>query len=99
MQQATRLFANGLLYNRVGMTQGADGDAAQAIQVLFALFIPEIGALAVAELYRQAGIGMHDVVGHFPGPKKRKGSLSQTAAVRSRDNNAVLPGGANCQLV
>ena len=64
----------------------ADGDAAERVQVLPALGIPQPDPLAILELDGQAGIGGHQMICHDSRlSKKKKGSLRQTAYRQGSD--------------
>ena len=64
VDQLTGLLGDGAGHLRMGMAKAADGNAAERVQVLPALGVPEPDALAPLEFNREAGIGRHKMICH-----------------------------------
>jgi hypothetical protein len=59
MDQAGRLFAHSLDHPRMAVAEQRHRDAAEEVQVLVAIVVPQARARAAHELDRVAGVGAH----------------------------------------
>ncbi len=82
----------------VGVAQGVDGDAAQTVQVLLAVDVPDAAALAMRQGDRQAAVGVHDMGKAAAtgvvmlGSENRKPCPRQAEQGRARNKIANAPG-------
>jgi len=64
MDQAPGLLAQGPHQPGMRMAQAVHGDPGQGIQVFVAVLVEQPDTLATHKSDRQAGIGLHQVIGH-----------------------------------
>jgi hypothetical protein len=59
MLEPAQLAVEGLAQARVAVTQGANGNASDTVEVTTAIAVPYPDASAFHQLHREAGIGVH----------------------------------------
>ena len=63
MQQRARLVGDRVGDRRVRVPERGDREPAEEVEVLLALAVPQLHALAAHERDRQTAVGLHDVLG------------------------------------
>ena len=81
MYQCAGLVRYCLRDGRVGVSEAANRDTAQGIQILFMFVVPQPDAFAPFKLHRKTIVGRHNVISHFYTVQNRKGSPLQTASI------------------